>query len=293
MQTYARTLRAAAVALAALTGSLATSAASCQSVETVDAVATSSAVIAIQNTPIALLGHVASPQVGQGTIAGAGRGSVVMLNVHDDESTSVEAALDLLASGGAPGVRLYEIRHSGARLLTVRDAAGDSSIIDPNRMFTDTGARASMERFGGMRPAALSAFRAFADTLLARTGLDTARVVVTLHNNTEANYSARSYLPGAEYATDAARVHIAPGSDADDFFFVTDVALFDALAARGFNAVLQDNARVTDDGSLSVLAARRGQLYVNVEAQHGHRTEQTAMLRALLDVLAAMETTGR
>ena len=86
---------------------------------------------------------------------------------------------------------------------------------------------------------------------------------------------------------------MADGRDADDFFFVTAARLFDALAARGFTVVLQDNARVTDDGSLSVLAARRAQLYVNVEAQHGHRAEQTAMLRALLDVLAAMETTGR
>ena len=52
--------------------------------------------------------------------------------------------------------------------------------------------------------------------------------------------------------------------------------------------VLQNNDRATDDGSLSVLAARRGQRYVNVEAQHGHVEAQAQMLCVLLDVLDAL-----
>src|SRR5690606_27170642 len=95
----------------------------------------------------------------------------------------------------------------------------------------------------------------------------------------------RSYLPGATYAADAEAVHLAPTEDADDFFFVTDRPLYDALARAGFNVVLQNNATVTDDGSLSVLAARRGQRYVNVEAQHGHTAQQRRMVEALVRVL--------
>ncbi len=80
----------------------------------------------------------------------------------------------------------------------------------------------------------------------------------------------------------AARVHLEPGRDADDFFFVTDPGWFDRLAALGFNVVLQDNTGVTDDGSLSVLAGRLGIPYVNVEAQHGHVKTQRRMLEALV-----------
>ncbi|HYE57974.1 MAG TPA: SapC family protein, partial [Rhodothermales bacterium] len=157
-----------------------------------------------------------------------------------------------------------------------------------NLYITEEGARLTLERLSHFDARAHGALRSFADAVLARTGLDTARIVVTLHNNTEANYSTRSYLPGGEYAADAADVYLSPSADPDDFFFVTERPLFDALKRRGFNVVLQDNARVTDDGSLSVLAARRGQRYVNVEAQHGHRRQQERMIHALLDVLARL-----
>ncbi len=50
--------------------------------------------------------------------------------------------------------------------------------------------------------------------------------------------------------------------------------------------MLQDNARATDDGSLSVWAARRGVPYVNVEARHGDRQGRTRMLEALAHALA-------
>ncbi len=237
-------------------------------------------VIAIQqsSTTVTVVEHrYAGP--GQGSASG-----VVLLNVHDDENTSVEAGLDVLAARGG---RLLELQHGGTRNLTfVMDTA--RFVADPNRMFTDLGARRSLERLSRYSLCAHAALRAFADTLLARTGLDTARTIVTLHNNTEANYNVRSYLPGAEYASDAAAVYVNPRADPDDFFFVTERALYDALRRRGFNVALQNNAAVTDDGSLSVLAARQHQRYVNVEAQHGHRAEQARMLTALLDVLARL-----
>lgn len=53
--------------------------------------------------------------------------------------------------------------------------------------------------------------------------------------------------------------------------------------------MLQDNVQVTDDGSLSVRAARNGLPYVNVEAQHGHREQQVRMLEALHRALARLQ----
>ena len=109
--------------------------------------------------------------------------------------------------------------------------------------------------------------------------------MIALHNNSEGQYSALSYEKGAIYGSDAAAVFIADGTDPDDFFFVTETAVFDAIRGRGYNVVLQDNRRVSDDGSLSVYCGRAGVRYINVEAQHGHLEQQVAMLLALQGVL--------
>ena len=204
------------------------------------------------------------------------------LNLHDDESTSVEAAIDVIHERGG---RVVELTHSGDRNVTFR-VGGRTYQADPNRMFTDAGRRRTLAALSSADPAALAALAAFADRVLEAYEAAGVDVVVTLHNNTPDHYSARSYEPGAEYASDAAAVTVHEGADPDDFFFVTDRPIYEALVARGFNAVLQDNDAATDDGSLSVWAAQTGMPYVNVEAQHGHRAEQARMLDALLDVLA-------
>ena len=203
------------------------------------------------------------------------------LNLHDDEGTSVDAALAVARETGG---RVVELVHTGDRNLTFA-AGGRRYVADPNRMFTEAGRRRTLAALSTADPAGLDALAALADAVLAVYTEVRPPVVVTLHNNTEGRYSARSYAPGADYAGDAAAVTVHDGTDPDDFFFVTHRPLYDALVARGFNAVLQDNAAATDDGSLSVWAAREGVPYVNVEAQHGHAAEQARMIRALLDVL--------
>ncbi len=102
-------------------------------------------------------------------------------------------------------------------------------------------------------------------------------------------YSALSYTVGEKYANDAEDVFIRDGSDPDDFFFVTERVVFDAIKRRGHNVVLQDNRRVTDDGSLSVYCGKANVRYVNVEAEHGHLKEQTQMI---LDLTTILETLG-
>ena len=198
-----------------------------------------------------------------------------VLNIHDDENTAVEAALAVLARRGG---RLVELRHAGTRNLSFR-LGGETFTVDPNRIFTDAGRARTLAALSRDTRAARAAVAAFADTLLAVYG--TPDVVVALHNNTAANYSAASYTPGGTDAREAADVHLQPGVDPDDFVFVTTLPLFDAVVASGVNAVLQDNAAATDDGSLSVWAAQHGRPYVNVEAQHGHLAENVRMVEAL------------
>ena len=209
------------------------------------------------------------------------------LNLHDDEGTSVEAALAVLRERGG---RVVELVHSGERNVTFT-AGGRTYVADPNRMFTAAGrartlAALSPDYDAEAGGAGREALAAFADRVLALYAAVPPAVVVTLHNNTPDGYSTASYERGGPYEADAAAVTALDGVDPDDFFFVTDRALYDQLVGAGFNAVLQDNDAATDDGSLSVWAAREGTAYVNVEAERGHLAEQTRMIAALVDVLS-------
>jgi hypothetical protein len=211
-----------------------------------------------------------------------GGAGLSLLVLHDDENTAVEAGQAFVEAHGG---RLVELRAQGARRVAF-DLDGRTFSVDPNRIFTPAGVRKTLGA-DSTRTGAVALARLFGDALVAVYAPDS--VVVTLHNNTPDGYSARSYAEGGEYARDAEAAHLEPGADPDDFFFVTERALYDALAAGGFNVVLQDNARVTDDGSLSVWAARQGLPYVNVEAEHGHLEAQLRMLEALAAVLVLDE----
>ncbi|HEX6902340.1 MAG TPA: hypothetical protein VF789_21660 [Thermoanaerobaculia bacterium] len=210
---------------------------------------------------------------------GAGPAFLVL---HDNEDTAVEAGLEAIRTRGG---RLVEVRARGRRLVAF-EMDGQIWRFDPNRVFTPDGAEATLQSFNGSAPSeVLAEVRRFADTVLAVYGAESLPLLAALHNNTEGEYSALSYTPEGEHARDAAALHLPPGADPDNFFFVTDRALYDALAAAGFAVVLQDNDRATDDGSLSVWAARRGVPYVNIEARHGDREGQIRMLEALARAL--------
>lgn len=207
-----------------------------------------------------------------------GDGRPAFLVLHDNEQTAVEAGLEAIRARGG---RLVELRSRGERFLEAA-VGGRAWRFDPNRIFTDAGAAATLRAQNGSAPPELVAeLRRFAEALLEVYGAGSQPVLVTLHNNTDGEFSAASYAPGGDHAGDAAAVHLPAGADPDHFFFVTERGLYDALTAQGFPAVLQDNERAADDGSLSVWAGRRGIAYVNVEAEHGHRDEQVRMLEAL------------
>ena len=202
-------------------------------------------------------------------------------NLHDDENTSVEAGgIALRRMGG----RIVELQHGGKRDLTFQ-LGGEAFAVDPNRIFTAEGVRRTLAKRSRRTTAAEHAVERFAGELLSIYAIERADVVIALHNNTEANYSALSYKKGGEYASDAAAVFIKDGSDPDDFFLVTEAPVFEAIRRHGYNVVLQDNRRVTDDGSLSVYCGKAGVRYINVEAQHGHLEQQVAMLKTLEEIL--------
>jgi hypothetical protein len=203
------------------------------------------------------------------------------VNVHDDENTSVEAVQDVLQRSGG---RLVELRHTGERIVAFK-VEGKDYRVDPNRIFTPAGARATLERQSRYTDQAARDVRRFVEELLTVYRIDQADAVIALHNNTQGMYSALSYAAGGRYAEDAEDVFVRDGGNPDNFFFVTERVVFDALKRHGYNAVLQDNRRVTDDGSLSVYCGKANVRYVNVEADHGDVKAQTQMIRDLKSIL--------
>lgn len=206
---------------------------------------------------------------------------LLYVNLHDDENTSAQAGLELL---GRTGGRLLELRHSGRREV-VFELGARTYRFDPNRIFTRRGVEQTLAKLSQRDAEAERLVERFAADLLALYKIDQAETVVALHNNGEKGYSALSYTAGQPLAGDAEDVFIAPDRDPDDFFFVTERSVFEALRKQGSNVVLQDNRRVTDDGSLSVYCGRAGTRYINVEAKHGHLSEQIKMLDELAEAL--------
>ncbi len=215
------------------------------------------------------------------TAAAQGR---TFINLHDNEDTAAQAALAVI---GEEGGRLIELQHTGERNVSFR-LADSLYTFDPNRIFTDVGIAATLDTLSTYSDSAHAAIRSFAGALVSLYDLGGTGPVVTVHNNGDTEYSVLSYVAGGSSEEDALATHVAEGTDPDDFFFVTDQDLFEVLRRRGANVAVQDNARVTDDGSLSVYCGRLGLAYVNVEAQHGHLRQQVRMIELLLDVLGPL-----
>ncbi len=207
----------------------------------------------------------------------AGSGRPAYVSLHDDENTAVDATLEVLRRLGGT---LYEIQHRGRRLITFGLGEGRYR-FDPNRIFSEAGAEKTVRESGPYAPEAVAAVRLFASNLLDIVRPDSGRYLITVHNNTQGEFSVLSYVQDGPYAGDAMFVHVADGMDPDDFFFVTDVDAYTEIRSGDYNVVLQNNDTVVDDGSLSVYAAREGIPYINVEARHGHRPQQARMLEFL------------
>jgi hypothetical protein len=204
-----------------------------------------------------------------------------MLNVHDDENTSVHAGLDDIARHGG---RVIELVYSGQRLITF-SLDGKEFSFDPNRIFSDAGIAATLEKHCTYSTDAHAAIKSFADEYLSHFALDREPVIIALHNTVDGIFSVDSFGAKGNHSYDAAATHVSPRRSKFDFFYVTERRFYDFLKEREFNVVLQDNEHVTEDGSLSVYFSRKGIPYINVEAEISHLEEQIEMLNFVRQML--------
>jgi hypothetical protein len=203
---------------------------------------------------------------------------VQYLHVHQNEATAVTAAKAMLTSAKKGSFVTWV--GQGDRYVSFK-LQGLTYKFDPNRIFTTAGAHATLNSQGPFSAEALAAVRQVAVQFTQRY-VDSMQLVVALHNNTDGGgLSIDSYLPGGTESANTQLVHRSSSHDPDDFFYTTNADIYAYFSKRNFNIVLQDNTKVVDDGSLSVYAGQKGIAYLNVEAQHGHLKQQTAMLKAV------------
>ena len=228
-----------------------------------------------------------------------GRPGVLLVNLHRDEVTSVEAGKEVLKNGGTL-VGLKVPGQEKERVIEF-DAAGKHYFVDPNRIFSDDGLWATLmvqDKKGKWQEVsddkeshreAFEMVKSFREKLLA--GLDGVQksyltgVVVALHNNEiiKGGVSIESYLPGGKFEQDAQKVSEGDKKNPHDFFLVTRESDFNKLANDGYNVVLQ-SGNGADDGSLSGYFAKNkpGIPYINCEAKIGSLEKQKEMLDAAL-----------
>lgn len=206
------------------------------------------------------------------------RKDIFFINLHSNETTSVEAAKNLLAKNGGT---LLQIWNNTERLISF-EKNGHHVLFDPNRIFTPTGLKKNLKTLTGHYTATewatITAFRVFLLSYIPAT----TKMVIALHNNEDGGLSVLSYTQKGEFHRDAKSTHVNNSLDPDNFFLVTSQQLYNKLTAMNYNVVLQDNVHAEDDGSLSIYLGRKQQNYVNAEAQHGKLAEQQQMLHDAL-----------
>lgn len=212
---------------------------------------------------------------------------VVYFNVHDNENTSVEATKEILENFGGTLIELqsYEERYISFSLKDKKFT------FDPNRIFTAIGIEKTLKFNGSYSTEAKIETGKFAEKL--KSLLKNARLVIAVHNNTDENYSIKSYDTGGEFAGEIKFINSNAEIDADDFFYITENSFFKFLRDKKQNVALQNNAKVADDGSLAVYCGRNKISYINVESEHEHLSEQIKMLEILQDLIKSFNSSDK
>jgi hypothetical protein len=206
--------------------------------------------------------------------------NICCINLHDDEGTAVKAAQAVLEQKGGLLVR---IENGGQRMVSF-PFKGNVYTFDPNRIFSRKGIELTLQSKTKITAEVITEVEKFAKKVLEQIP-DTANCVIALHNNTDGDYSVKTYQPGGSKQTDAKRVYADNWQDIDDITLTTDEKLFARMSGFGFNSVLQDNVKVQQDGSLSVYCGEKSKRYINIETQHGKKDQYQEMLTKLLYVL--------
>jgi hypothetical protein len=196
------------------------------------------------------------------------------LVIHGDEDTARDVLTRYMQGGGGHGV---------AYIVTgkTREVGIEGAKIDPNRMFSNEGARTSLRGLNpNIDPEQMIAVLDFLDSrrekLLKALIPPPGSRLFAMHNNRD--YSVQDELAASD------RTSIKQPDQPRNFFLCTDPKDFEILMQSPYNVVLQSKPD-PDDGSMSRLAARRGFRYINLECAIGEYEAQLERVRWLDDHL--------
>ena len=201
---------------------------------------------------------------------------IVIINLHDDETTSVEAAKNILQDIGG---LLIKIDNKNQRLVSFILNKKEYT-FDPNRIFSKKGIIATLKKNKAYSDLALKKVQAFASFILKKIP-GTTTTLIAVHNNDDGRLSIHSYQKGGDKVKDVKKINIGLSEDPDNFYFTTDKDIFKRLAPLDYNVILQENKKANDDGSLSIYYGRRNMSYVNVEVTQGQAKRQSQMIKSL------------
>ncbi len=203
---------------------------------------------------------------------GSKQDTLVFLNLHENEQTSISAIKQVLAKfyGQYFGIKSGKLRE--LKVLTNTQTI----TVDPNRIFTKKGLEKTLKNYKCYSVSNLKLMNEFADQLLKE--LSPAKLLVAVHNSTDGGFSIKSFAKTNAENQDTKEIYINPKHDEDDFYLVTKKTKFDYFKSKGYNVILQDNLNVEDDGSLSVYCGKNNIDYINIECQTGHLKEQIQMI---------------
>ena len=195
-----------------------------------------------------------------------------IISLHENESTSKDA-YNLLPVNSP--FFLIQIIQNKNRLLRY-DFNKKHYFFDPNRIFSKRGIRYTLEKYNKTYPNELvDKIQSFSDSLLLLIiPKNQNRRTISIHNNTDGNYSISTY----EKSINAKNIFISSKSDPDDFYLVTSFSDFEFFKKSNYNVVLQSK-NAEDDGSLSIYCQKHDISYINIESQNGHQKKQFEMLK--------------
>ncbi|MGV6860765.1 MAG: hypothetical protein ACWA41_03285 [Putridiphycobacter sp.] len=209
--------------------------------------------------------------------------NILFLNVHHDEQTSIDAIQKFAVD--VP-LNFAYIHHQNTRRLFYKIGKKEFS-VDPNRIYTKQGRAATIETDHKTTLRSKMLAKKLSKEIIEL--VEQFKIIVTLHNNSDVNYSIKSYLPGGDEAQNTAEVFVNPKMDPDDFIYTTDQHYFDYLKRANYNVILQDNTNYVNDGSLSVYCGSKQIPYLNIEAQLGHFDEQLKMIEVVYEMLTEIK----
>jgi hypothetical protein len=224
--------------------------------------------IPLGDTIVTLVQHLASPKP-----------TIIYLNIHENEATSIEA---LKKVADSVDISYYYLQHRGTRRIFFSNEDEEFS-IDPNRIYTKMGRDSTLADETIVDSFALAKTTYLAQRLLWK--FQAGKAIVSVHNNTPDEYSILSYLPEGGEEENTGKLYINENMDPDDFIYTTDSLVFEAAKNDSINVVLQSTDNFVDDGSLSIYCGKENLPYVNVETEHEHLDEQVRLLYWIREIL--------